>query len=480
MTHTERPPLVFGEPLGDEDRVCVLRCKELGTFEIRPGESATLGRAPGNTILARGVGVSRVHARICWDEGDLAPVLTDNDSANGTLLDGRPVQDDRLPRQCRIEMGPFEFDVHVRGWGDSALLDEAEHNNSVGLFSEWQTLSGKILDAFSLHEVLRKLESVKATGTLHVEIPDGAASITLGLGRIMAAKTANALDLKALDVILDARRGTFSFGRELEPCESVLDLSFTEYDRAQRKSQRGSLTERLHRQPEHPVEDTANTALKGAEPGPVEPRTPNQPMAWLSCPPFDAQPLGLTPEYVIGREASCDLVLPHVSVCSVHAVIYVKDGDLIVEDRSLYGTTLNGARIMISALRPEDLLVVGPYELKVEDVAPRATKIQTQPLRKFVKSKTKGGRLERVSLAEIVRHLEAHGATGELKVTHKAAQLSGVVCLAQGRIVHAELGPRADKEALEELFRLDRGRFEFHAKKKIKLKTMNASTTDLA
>ena len=111
---------------------------------------------------------------------------------------------------------------------------------------------------------------------------------------------------------------------------------------------------------------------------------------------------------------------------------------------------------------------------------PRTTaRVQTQQLRKVTQSKTKGGRLERVSLTEILKHLEAHNATGELKITSKAIDTNGLMCVVRGRAVHAKLGALADAEAIARMLVLDRGRFEFHPKKKIKLKTMNAALRDL-
>ena len=58
------------------------------------------------------------------------------------------------------------------------------------------------------------------------------------------------------------------------------------------------------------------------------------PLGWLHCPPFDPIPVGGEP-LMLGREASCALVLPHVCVSFEHAVVRAEGDTIVVEDRSI-------------------------------------------------------------------------------------------------------------------------------------------------
>src|SRR6185503_19933087 len=86
--------------------------------------------------------------------------------------------------------------------------------------------------------------------------------------------------------------------------------------------------------------------------------------ALLMCDPFPPVPVRISPVTTMGRDATCDLVLPHTSVSRVHAVVRVVGDELVFEDRSSYGSYVNGQRLMSATIAPGDALMVGPYEIQ--------------------------------------------------------------------------------------------------------------------
>src|SRR5436305_9069488 len=63
----------------------------------------TIGREEGNLLRLNDERVSRFHAKIQFDNGDV--ILTDLDSTNGTRINGNPVQIRRLKPGDRVGLG---------------------------------------------------------------------------------------------------------------------------------------------------------------------------------------------------------------------------------------------------------------------------------------------------------------------------------------------------------------------------------------
>jgi ABC-type multidrug transport system ATPase subunit/pSer/pThr/pTyr-binding forkhead associated (FHA) protein len=84
----------------------------------------------------------------------------------------------------------------------------------------------------------------------------------------------------------------------------------------------------------------------------------------------------------VGRDtARCQLVMEHPSVSGVHAEFSLKDGKVVLDDRSTNGTFVNGKRVTTADLRDGDYITFGRYagksvifksglepELKIEKV----------------------------------------------------------------------------------------------------------------
>ena len=79
---------------------------------------------------------------------------------------------------------------------------------------------------------------------------------------------------------------------------------------------------------------------------------------------LDLGKLAKQPSVLIGRAASCDLVMPHPSVSKHHAMISRQRGVILIQDLgSTNGTFVNGARITQAYLRDGDEIRVGPFNL---------------------------------------------------------------------------------------------------------------------
>ncbi len=68
-----------------------------------------VGRDPGVDLFIDNLAVSRKHARLTWERGSF--VVEDLDSANGTRVDGKPVERHQLAAGEVIEIGKFEVTV---------------------------------------------------------------------------------------------------------------------------------------------------------------------------------------------------------------------------------------------------------------------------------------------------------------------------------------------------------------------------------
>ena len=78
-----------------------------GRLALPESGSVTIGRAPGNDLTLQSLSVSRVHARIEIEEG--AARLIDQESANGTYVNGLTVQTRDLVFGDIIRIGPYKL-----------------------------------------------------------------------------------------------------------------------------------------------------------------------------------------------------------------------------------------------------------------------------------------------------------------------------------------------------------------------------------
>jgi pSer/pThr/pTyr-binding forkhead associated (FHA) protein len=214
---------------------------------------------------------------------------------------------------------------------------------------------------------------------------------------------------------------------------------------------------------------------------------PNDPriLGWLACDPFVPVPLGLAPVLTMGRGGSCDLVLPHPGVSRVHAVVRLAGKELLFEDRSSYGSYLNGKKIQSAALRENDVLLVGPYEIQVRGPAhgrsgARRDGEDTRPIaigRDLPSGDAMSGRLERQPLAEVLQALEFNKKTGTLELV--CGETTGTLVVYEGQPMFAAFGPLADAHAVFAMLVQKTGYFSFRKKIEAGEKTMSTSITGL-
>ncbi|MCA8924900.1 MAG: FHA domain-containing protein [Planctomycetes bacterium] len=184
-------------------------------------------------------------------------------------------------------------------------------------------------------------------------------------------------------------------------------------------------------------------------------------LAWLRCPPFDPVPVGVKDVFNIGRSKKGDLILAHPSVSRVHAVIRVSGKEMLIEDRSTYGTWVNGERVMSHAIAIGDTITIGPYDVLVEKSSAGDEEDDmhdTRPLRTFASSEAIGGRIERVSLAEVLQQMEFNQKTGTLTVFSDDG-VTGTLVVYDGAPMYAEFGEARDNQAVINMLSLKKGSF---------------------
>ena len=235
-------------------------------------------------------------------------------------------------------------------------------------------------------------------------------------------------------------------------------------------------------------------ALRAALAGSAPPQSqvpavaPDDPriVAWLECVPFPPIPLGPTPVLTIGRGAEADLVLPHPGVSRTHAVIRAAGRALLFEDRSTYGSYVNGERVISRELVVGDALVIGPYELSVRgrDDAPAADARavdETRPLalgaQDLPSADAMSGRLEKQPLTEVLQALEFNQKTGTLDLV--CGDVAGRLVVYEGMPMFASFGPLEGAEAVFAMIEQRRGYYTFRRKVEAGERTLTVTLTAL-
>ena len=191
-------------------------------------------------------------------------------------------------------------------------------------------------------------------------------------------------------------------------------------------------------------------------------------LAWLCCDPFDPVPVGPKPTIVFGRSRWCDMILPHDSVSRNHAVIRVVGKQMILEDRSTYGTWVNDERVTQREIKIGDAVMLGPYELHVRaskhrDPSAEDPEHSTKPLRTMGSSEAMAGRLERVPLPEVLQTIEFNKKTGSLRVFND--DFDGTLVVYEGQPMYATgSGDLKDDDVVFRMLEQRRGNFSFMTK----------------
>ncbi|MEZ6185001.1 MAG: FHA domain-containing protein [Planctomycetota bacterium] len=199
------------------------------SYWLEPGGQLFVGRHPTNDLVVDRPQVSRFHATLVWDRGAERPVLRDLNSQNGTRLDGEPLAGDEpvvLHGGERLTFGGARFDVELVHEGVAAPALLTEDSSEVLLFSDHgPSVEGYVWNRESLLRKLLQLEDERRTGTFTFNDGQGSAQLVVGLGRVLAATWGERSGRAAVEALLQASRGYYSFSRSFEPTEAQLELS---------------------------------------------------------------------------------------------------------------------------------------------------------------------------------------------------------------------------------------------------------------
>ena len=174
--------------------------------------------------------------------------------------------------------------------------------------------------------------------------------------------------------------------------------------------------------------------------------------------------------FVFGRSSGCDLPIKSVEISRRHAEVIWEDKTPLVRDLgSENGTLINGKRISERALEDGDKLELGPFvctyrcltlrgSVKQHEESLEDSQADTQTM--FSAGMT--GRLEEISLYELLETLSYNQKTGTLEI-YAPWGSEGRVSIMEGVALHAEVGDLRGEGAIFGLLRWTEGNFRFIA-----------------
>ena len=196
------------------------------TVLLQPGGRVSIGRHSSNDLPIDHAEVSRFHAEIDWPRGHARPVVIDLDSANGTWIDGELIEGPTpLGADARVELGPVDLAISVLL--DGGIVDSPEQSAFRLVGERMPEVHGMTLGSSSTRELLRDLEALRRTATLHLVGADGfEAHVTFGGGWIMNTRTKRHDGVEALrELVARDAPSRYVVAREVRPCERPLALS---------------------------------------------------------------------------------------------------------------------------------------------------------------------------------------------------------------------------------------------------------------
>ncbi len=183
----------------------------------------------------------------------------------------------------------------------------------------------------------------------------------------------------------------------------------------------------------------------------------DQPLGYLCCDPFEAMALVPGAEITLGRAKGCHMTLPHNSLSREHAVVKVGDREILYEDRSSNGSTVNGRRVKQAKLSVGDVITLGPYEVTVESSIDEE-EVGGGTVSMDFHSRI-SGLIEDEPLLQTLQGLEFNNRTGTLEV--HSGRLKGTIAFDRGALHSAVVDATTGEEAVYLLLGLVSGRFVF-------------------
>jgi hypothetical protein len=229
---------------------------------------------------------------------------------------------------------------------------------------------------------------------------------------------------------------------------------------------RPALDERLLSGSDNGAETTAPPPPKPLTRRVTRPAAVPDAIAWLWCEPLPPIPFMSGKQVIVGRQDTCDLVLPHKEVSRQHAVFKVSGKQITLEDQgSSNGCYINGKRSASQVVKVGDLIQIGPYEIELRATGDDGTHDHGSDTKSFdLTSINQGGpsasmtgKLSDVSLVEILQGIEFNSKTCTLAISD--GKLKGQIVFATGRPQAATFGGQRDMDAVRAMLRLKDGRF---------------------
>jgi len=194
-------------PAINQDRSHVLVVPGGQPLRLIPGKDLLIGRAPTCGMRIPSKRVSREHARVEWRSG--FPVLVNLSEQNGTLVNGRGIQDHELRHRDEITIGPLTIGYQMVK-GDARPEEDVVTTTMV---DEAETLSGS-LERMNMFELLRSFEAQRRSGTLLLRSSGREGEIVLEKGRFASASVEEQDGEAAIVEMLGWKDGSFSFTTE--------------------------------------------------------------------------------------------------------------------------------------------------------------------------------------------------------------------------------------------------------------------------
>lgn len=189
-------------------------------WELRPGETLSIGRAEGREIRLDHNSVSRKHASLGWDAQ--GTWIRDEGSTNGVFVDDVQISARTPLRVGQVaEIGQFQLRLEEVG----ALLPD--DSGELTLFDSEEPLeSGMIHSARDVEEILLHTGDLERTGTLVFRLGKTTAEILVYEGQIVSAQVGKLTGDAALKLLSEAdRQGTWHFYARVKLVEDAVQIS---------------------------------------------------------------------------------------------------------------------------------------------------------------------------------------------------------------------------------------------------------------
>lgn len=191
------------------------------TFRVLPLQEITIGRGENCDISIDEGSVSRVHARIQY--ADTQPRLIDNDSTNGTYVNGRKVTRANLSSGDVLQVGSIQFEILIaaaperdtsRGSHDPAMqrrisrISERLRSHTDSGRRHETVLAGNLRE-LGLLPLLQILETNSNSGVLVIKTSALKGEVFLDDGRPVHARFGRIKGAKALYRLVALEEGAF-------------------------------------------------------------------------------------------------------------------------------------------------------------------------------------------------------------------------------------------------------------------------------